>query len=179
MKKLLIFVLVVGMASMANAVLQISVDDFNNPDVPLKLAAGTHTLGIWTTTDISAGVGEVYYTLFGLNTLDIHGGVTCFPTEPGLLIYDDAYGTGIQVGAGNNGVFGYVSTTGVVATFPANSRLFDGINLTYSGEEIAFYLYEIDGDTGELITLLDSVQPPEPATITLLGLGGLLMRRRK
>jgi hypothetical protein len=187
MKKLLAFVLVLGMASIASGLastLQISVNGANEPVdseiIIVEVPSGIVTLDIWTTADISAGNNEGYFALACDTTMGtISGGVSQFPTEPGIWFYDDAVGNGVPLPAGENGIFGSISTTGVVLVFPAGSRLIDGIQFHCEGEGDAIvHLYEVSGET----TLLDTViihQIPEPASMLLLGLAGLLLRRRR
>jgi len=190
MKKLLVLMLVLGVTSLASAALtlQISVNDEKNP-VDSQYIITTPSchldLDIWTTADITPGVGEGFLALtVQTSGATISGGAVAYPGEPGLAINDDAAGTvGIPpLPVGEQGVWGMIALS-TLSLIPAGSTLFD---------DIEFHCEALTGDL--TITLwdcgvgldqavyMDSVivhQIPEPASMLLLGLGGLLLRRRK
>ena len=183
MKKLLTLMLVLGMASLANAALtlQISVDGNLEPvDSEIYvIPSETIYLDIWTTADITPGVGEGYYAL-ACSTADatISGGVVNFPGEPGLSIEDDPVGVGIPVPAGHNGVWGMIALS-TVSEIPAGTILFNeiGFHCEWAPNDVMVTLY--DADTMEILDTVTIHQIPEPATMALLSLGGLLLLRRR
>jgi len=182
MKKLLVLALVLSMATMANAGLQISVggvQDVTEAEVTL-VPSGELVLDIWTDAQIETGIGEGYFAMLAsMQGGTIAGGI---PAVWSILLYDDALGNGIMVPEGHNGVFGVVATP-PATVFPAGMTLIDGIMFHCEGPgDVIVTLFALDGDTGELLGILDTVvvhQIPEPITMTLLGLGGLFLRRRK
>ena len=192
MRKLLILIVVLGMASMANATLQISVDGDSAPvDSEIYITEASQTLVLDVHTDVTMDYTGTYL----LMTVDaaegtLSGGV---PTQGGTSSNLDAYANYFMYYAGvtstmygyypfTSGVAGNVSDTGETTTF-------DG--LIY--DEILFHCEALTGDT--VISLYSSSnsgpgtwslddqviihQIPEPMTMVLLGLGGLLLRRRK
>ncbi len=180
MKKLLIFMLVLCMASLANATLQISVNGNMNPtdsDIWL-LPTETLNLDVWTNAEITPGTGEGYWALIASTAgSTISGGVVLVEGEGGLQIY----GAPVPAApAGENGIWGAIALA-TIPSISADTVIFD---------EILFHC-EAEGDV--TVTLLmgpapgawspvDSVvihQIPEPMTVLLLGLGGLFLRRRK
>lgn len=186
MKKLCVLMLVLGLASLANAQLQISVhnnpaggenwDPMNPEASQITLLPGqTLLLDIWTTTDIYSGVGEGYFVLGVLpSSGTLAGGNSLYP--------DDAqYYSGLGNDYLPNGEQGDLLAIGTfrTETSPITGTLVNQILFTCAGVgDAVINLYETDWTTP---TLLDSVtihQIPEPMTITLLGLGGLLLRRR-
>lgn len=185
MKKLLIFMLVLGLASFANAAmtLEISVDGDKDPvDSQIFLfPSETLELDIWTTADITAGVGEGFWALT-CETADgtISGGKSLFPQETGIVIYDDAVGNGVPVPAGENGVWGMIALA-TIDKVPAGSVIYDDIvfHCEWYPNDVLVTLWETDGTSVWPLDTVTIHQIPEPTTMLLLGLGGLLLRRRK
>jgi len=192
MKKLLILMLVLGLTSLASAAmtLQISVNGEKNPVdsqfVVLDVPSGHLVLDIWTTGPITpAGGAEGYYALVCRTTGGTITGGIHIPAKPidelGVVIYDDAVGGGVPgLPEGENGVWGGVVLTGL-GTYAAGDTIFDEIDFHCEGMgDVIITLYETDFVGAPVF--MDSVvihQIPEPATMLLLGLGGLFLRRRK
>jgi hypothetical protein len=190
MKKLvLMLILVLGMASLANAQLQISVhnnppggetwDPMNPADSEITIAPSQYLMiDIWTTTEIYSGAGEGYFLLGIVPTKGtLTGGVSLWPTETGVVYYS-GYGTSYLP----TGEVGDLATVGTFLPQGGGitGTVFDQIIFHCEGPgDAVLHLYSTDWVTP---TLIDSVvihQVPEPTTIALLGFGGLLLRRRK
>lgn len=180
MKKLLVLLILVGLASMASAALQISVNGNQEPmDSEIFIAPSEHlVLDIWTNTTISPGVGEGTFALV-CSTVDatISGGVNVSP-EPSLYIYPyDSY-------EGHTGIWASL-TLGTAPSIAAGSTLVDLIDFHCEwgpNDVLVELIYDPAYPIYGVSTVVDSViihQTPEPMTIALLGLGGLLLRRRK
>jgi hypothetical protein len=175
MKKLLVLMLVLGMASWTSAgmvgnVLEINVDGF--PVVAATL--GTHTLSITNAQQIASGSNEGYFLLVTDLTNAIDASMATM-LNADLFIMDDAAGLGQPVPAGTNGAIGGVFDFG--AAYPIGTVLFDGISLTANTVGyVQIYAVEDDGVT--IGQLMDTVIIPEPATLAILGLGALLLRRK-
>ncbi|MHC4570847.1 MAG: PEP-CTERM sorting domain-containing protein [Planctomycetota bacterium] len=192
MKKFLIFILVIGLASLAVAspdTLQISVHtdppggETWDPDNPQDseiwlLPSETLFLDVYTTAEIYSEGGLEGYWLLGVSSTmgSISGGFVAPPWggEP-VTIFD---GGDPYLPPGETGVFGSIGTF-LAQGSGITGRIYDGITFTCEGQgDAVVNLYTTDFATP---TLIDSViihQVPEPMTIMLLGLGGLLLRRR-
>lgn len=178
MKKLLIFMLVLCMASSANAVLQISVGGVQEPiDSEIWLLPSEYlTLDVWTTTDITPGVGEGYFALV-CSTADatISGGVNV-SAEPSLYVY--------QYFGDPGGIWVAVALA-TAPSLPAGSTLTDLIDFHCEwqpNDVLVELIFDIGYPIYGTAAVVDSViihQIPEPMTVLLLGLGGLFLRRRR
>ena len=80
-------------------------------------------------------------------------------------------------------MFGYIYTFG--KTIPADTAIFDGIVLHFESDNgpTDIILYELDGASGSYVVGVWDVvvvhQIPEPASIFLLGLGSILLRKKR
>lgn len=168
MKKLLVvLVLVLAMTSGANAVLTLKLVD-----------NGNETFGIKSTTNYAA-MDDMYYCAITTAVPYPHGGAVLaaapgYPNTWGTSVNDDAVTNGAPLPAGENGVWGYV---GDAMGVPVAAGLYiDQIQGKY-GQLVTLYMISADWTQ---VSVLDRVTLiPEPATVMLLGLGGLLLRRRK
>ncbi len=164
MKKLLALMLVLGMASFANAALILSINGDTTQDVISIPVSGNVTIDVYQTTDSPAewwlgytGPGEWMRATAHLY----------IPPAPDTMVVDD-------------GGYGAVWFQGRIPTATVNydpGKWFDvDFHCTGLGDAI-ITLYAANGET-----VLDTAtihQIPEPAMIALLGLGGLFLRRRK
>ena len=172
MKKLLILMLVLGMASMANAAMQI-IDNLDGTvdvqtDIELTTSDYYYMTLVGDTTKVTVSGGQVETSLQALNG-----------TDWDLSIGDDAVGTGYPVVSGMNGI--YMTEALYSGTFAADTTLFEGIDWTLVGGTTVttIYLYRVPGDFSGPGTVESSLVVPEPMTVLLLSLGGLFLRRRR
>ena len=177
MKKLVILSLVLGIASLATAGLSLTADGvIQDPQAPIELKPSDYImLGIHSDVEGSAGETGQYDAL--------------------LVITDPALGTWtgvVQLGpAAIPDAFGVIDPEGDGST--ANIALFvnsDGIPTTLAPAGLgAEFEFHCEGEGDVVVLLVDTVtgaetpylivQTPEPATMGLLALGGLFLRRRK
>jgi hypothetical protein len=185
MKKLLVLALVLSMATMASAALTLEINVSGavaNQDGSYTIAPSDHlVIGITTPGGVltDADQGDfVMVSNIGLGA--ISGGVV----ENSAVwwtntLADDAVAFGAPVPEGMNGVAGSVAIMGF--TIPAASLLFSGIDFHCEANgDTVITIYQHDWSTpGQILDSVVIHQIPEPITMTLLGLGGLFLRRRK
>lgn len=192
---LLIFMLVLGITSTANAYLQISVNGDPDPvDSEIFLAPSDelildiHAVGGDTGIDWPMGIG--YFALITPISLGTIYDIDAFPIIPPAP--DDTMLMG-SAGPGGNNVGGmppgYDGIVFMIGSFTESPPYPDGVYL----DNIIFHCEGI-GDADILLLQVDQLswsctfppkdtvivhQIPEPTTILLLGLGGLALLRRK
>jgi PEP-CTERM motif len=170
------------MASLANAAmnLQISVDGDTSVSVTSIAVGGNLLLDITNTGNFVQPAELGYFGLIvksGLGTIS-GGVVTAATPSASFLDTDPLDQADLAAYFGGAGVFGSIGswTTG---TF-AGGTYFDSINFHADGPgDVLVQL--VWTPTLDVFTPIDSliVHVPEPATIVLLCLGGLMLRRRK
>ena len=192
MKKLLVVLMVLSMASIANAAVVINVD----MGAKTELAVGdTATISIVATDEKSPSNLYLFVTEGSLGT--VSGGSVVFSSTAGeMSLHQGAADLYIEALHQYGWPYGgwpdaaqtyYISLTGNTNSSVINGTVVDSI--TYRAEiagDSTIILGGIvddgQGDGGYLMAVWDTVvitQVPEPMTMTLLALGGLLLRRRR
>jgi hypothetical protein len=169
MKKLLALMLVLGLSVAANATLSIRVDGVDvGATIDLEDITSSTVIGIYSDTGGYSPFGYIIVEEGGSGSL-VNGAETTDAGD-GILAYTSAYseddwGVGYEWSAANN---------------PPNTSNADTIWFTYNltdaaKDDVISLWVDPEYDTAEdTLTII-----PEPMTIALLGLGGLLLRRRK
>jgi len=176
MKKLLVLLMVLGLASSAQATLSLTMDGSTAPTSTTINVDDTITIGI-------SSDDQSFYTAY------IELSTTNWPdvTDKAELLF----GTGVASGIGNIGVVTtdyYGDGSAVRIDVGSNAVPNDVVpGIQYSLDLHCLGLSDFAGDV--IIGLYDSgetpiqtmaiTQVPEPMTLALLGLGGLFLRRRK
>jgi hypothetical protein len=183
MKKLVILLLVLGCASIASASFYISVDGVVNPTEPVILTPiGTAVIDVHgVDNDKSARVMFLLVQGPGITA----GGISLYGGDLDEVItrYQDPWDPIFEwlPYYGFEGVTSYTSITlGSTAPSPPvlNGKLVDLINFHCEGTGI-MTLTLVGEDLATVYDTQTITVVPEPATIALLCLGGLMLRRRK
>jgi len=184
MKSFLALVLVLCLASVAGAALQISVDGDQNPGDDITIWVNDSvTIDIWTDAAIEpyAGVSYLVGVDASLGSFD-WSGATFTPIQGTNEIAGSWPGGSLpDPPAGVEGFHGTVFNTGTTDV-ASGTVLVDDIVFQCLGEgDAVITLYHLLG-TGE-IPEFDSVTIhqiiPEPGTLALMGFGAFLLRRRR
>jgi len=200
MKKLLVFMLILCTVSVAGA-LQISVNGLEAPaDSTIFMAPYTHImLDIHADTALAAGFANTWALIVNSDAgfLTAAGVINPAydnvevdpPYDIGMVAIAMAYGDPIPaleqpfpMLSGVNGMFGLIVV--FEGTIPAGTWLVDYIDFECTAPDIdaVIQLVQLDDNTGWPTGFVyDTVtihQIPEPATIALLCLGGLLLRKK-
>ena len=184
MRRLAVLILVLGLASVANAV-TIQISAGGNPDPVSSEIYLTPSeeiiLDIHCTSGYAGSADDAYWGLVCQTaTGTITGGVVVIPPAPSLstVLGPSAVGAGLPLLPGYDGPFGGIAGA-PGETAPPGVYFNDFIfHCEALGDCIVMlYIYDLT-----ILALQDTLiihQIPEPASMLLLGLGGLLIRRRK
>jgi hypothetical protein len=175
MKKLIFLILVVGITSASNASMVLE----------LRHEAGD-TLEIYATSAYTIG-DDIYFFVFGdTSEVMVSGGTVGVKEPAGPVPKDTVVGGGVGIPEPppplpdplDDAVYGWIGTTAGTTSAGVGTYILD-INWSLVGgateAEISLY------GTADFVTIdeLSTITVPEPMTIALLGLGGLMLLRRR
>lgn len=172
MKKLLILMLVLGLASTANATLTLVSSAGDTLD-PLDITM----IGIYNDTE-AAGQGLLTFLAIPNADPGSWTGTASIYVPPALAGGSNTYYGVVDPGTGIGVVDLWESNLSVASVDPFGI----GVLADYEFKCVDVGDVVITMYADDLVTPIDSItihQVPEPMTIALLGLGGLLLRRRR
>jgi hypothetical protein len=182
MKKLLVLMMVLGIAGAANAALLISVDGVvDPPDSEIEIMESDWvTLDIWGDGQTDPSAFLMGLELQGPASLDLANTDMIYTGSDASVDWLDYPDIADLLGVQNPLVLVSLNDIPPPGTdkAPLDGTLVDGIRLHCDGPgEVVVLLYDFDGNLLDSQVIHQIV--PEPMTLGLLGLGGLFLRRRK
>jgi len=169
MKKLVVLALVLSMATMASAALTVVGAPAGDMTV-----GDTFTLSIYSDGATLAN-DDVQLSISGPGSLDLSAGINY---QDGGLTVGDGFGWVDDIENGTMWMDFAKQAAGDPPVFPAimTGTALDGLVFTCTGEgDVTLTLFGPANGTYDTVVI---TQVPEPITMTLLGLGGLFLRRR-
>jgi hypothetical protein len=174
LKKLLVLVLVLGLVSVANAGLTFKIVDSLNATVTEMTVGSTYT-AVVSGTSIATHTGGLYGPAYAASDWAL---VT--PSSPIDLDASGDLGTILWIDGYQGYDFTSADASSSVLPDQAIGEWFKvTLTPTATGDfTLGLFWYEGTGGTGTAEATINATIIPEPITMTLLGLGGLFLRRR-
>jgi hypothetical protein len=195
MKKLLVVMLVLSMASMANAALYINVNGVANPpDSEITLLPSESVTISITGDGLTPQDQDFWLVAEPLGTSTMAGGAMIYAGDMSAWAFNTlGDGSGIvewlralSDGTGYDTKDAYWMLYAHSGVLPLNGLLFDEITFHCDapGDVMLTLVNIFDDGAGSVVKTVYDTQIihqaiPEPMTLGLLGLGGLFLRRRK
>ncbi len=187
MKKLLILMLVASLSALANGQMMLSISVNGNPE-PLDsyyvlVPSDTLMLDVYASPGwVTGGPDDKYWAIVtDPHCATVSGGVAVIPPAPDMsMILPTADWD--EVFPGEGGVFGSIAGSPSSPSPAPSGTYFDEILFhceSNNGDTLIQLWTTLDFETFNLEDVVIIHQIPEPATIALLSLGGLLLRRKQ
>jgi hypothetical protein len=182
MKKLFAFLMILSMASVANAELWLGVNDQVNPP-PITLSQNqTAKISVWGDGVDTSGLlladsaTFLFLAISGPGSLDIDNAFNMIypdPEYPWIFIFES------EPGDPRNGAL-FMDISIVTMPFSYSGTIIDNIFMRCDGVgDVTLSLYQDDSYQILLVDAQVFHQIPEPMTMVLLGLGVMFLRKRK